>query len=89
MTEPIQCDDEGCEHFGTAHVCTDHHLLRMTAYPPDGPYERWEVTVEATGEVIIAGQMPVDQDAVQRACAAYHARIATDWLRINRLFSNG
>ncbi len=54
---------------------TDPHLLRMTAYPPEGPYDRWEVTVEATGEVIIGGTMPVDQEAVREACAAYHARI--------------
>ena len=51
---------------------TDPHLLRMTAYLPEG---RWEVTVEATGEVIIGGTMPVDQEAVREACAAYRARI--------------
>jgi hypothetical protein len=58
---------------------TDLHILLMTAYPPgDGiavPYERWEVTVEATGEVILGGPMPVDQEAVREACDAYHKRI--------------
>lgn len=54
----------------------DLHTLLMTAYPPgNGPYERWELTVEATGEVIISGTMPIDEEAVRKACAAYHARI--------------
>lgn len=53
----------------------DPHLLRMTAYPPGGPYERWEVTVEETGELIIAGAWPIDEDAVRAACTAYHERI--------------
>lgn len=52
---------------------TDLTILRMTAYPPGhGPYDRWEVTVEATGVVLIGGPMPVDQDAVRAVCAAYH-----------------
>jgi hypothetical protein len=57
----------------------DPRVLRMTAYPPgDGiavPYERWELTVEDTGEVLLSGPMPVDQDAVRAACAAYRERL--------------
>lgn len=71
---------------------TDAHILRMTAYPPGyGPYERWEVTFEATGELIIKGDMPVDQDAVRSACSAYHHRLeeANRIARITREISNG
>lgn len=54
----------------------DLHLLRMTPYPiGPGPYERWEVTVEATGAVVISGAMPLDEDAVRAACKAYHEGI--------------
>lgn len=54
----------------------DPHLLRMTAYPPGpGPYERWELTVEATGEVLMAGSMPLDHDAIREFCRDYHRRI--------------
>jgi hypothetical protein len=54
----------------------DPHLLRLTAYPPGpGPYDRWEVTAEATGEVIAGGIMPIDEAYVREACDAYHRRI--------------
>lgn len=60
---------------------TDLHRIRLTAYPPgDGPYECWELTVEATGEVLLAGtQFPVtDQparDAIRTACATHHSKV--------------
>jgi hypothetical protein len=52
---------------------SDLRILQMTAYPDGpGPYGRWEVTVKATGAVIIAGDMPVDQNLVRAATEAYH-----------------
>lgn len=55
---------------------TDPHILRMTAYPPGhGPYERWELTVEATGEVLLGGPWPIDMEAVGQARDEYHRRI--------------
>lgn len=50
--------------------------LRLTAYPPgDGPYDRWELTVEETGEVLAkADTMPVDEATVRSAATAYRAR---------------
>lgn len=60
---------------------TNLHLLRMTAYPlGNGPYERWELTVEATGEVLLTGtQFPIDEqpvrDAIRAACDAHHAKV--------------
>ena len=55
---------------------TGLHVLRMTAYPPgDGPYERWELTVEATGEILLGGPWPIDHDAVEQACAEHHRRV--------------
>ena len=50
--------------------------LRLTAFPPgDGPYERWELTVEETGEVLATGDtMPVDQQELQKATRAYWER---------------
>jgi hypothetical protein len=57
---------------------TDPHLLTLTAYPPGpGPYERWEVTTP-TGEVVISGSMPIDEEALQKACQAYHVRIENE-----------
>lgn len=50
------------------------HVLRMTAYPTGpGPYDRWELTVEATRTVLASGTMPVNMDVVRAASAAYHA----------------
>lgn len=47
----------------------------MTAFPAgNGPYERYEVTVEVTGEVLFASPMPIDREAVSAACAAFRAR---------------
>jgi hypothetical protein len=49
--------------------------FRLTAYPPDGPYERWELTLEGTGELILAGPWPYEDDAIRKACDAYRAKI--------------
>jgi hypothetical protein len=58
-----------------AETTTNPHTLTMTAYPAgDGPYDRWEVTTP-TGEVLIAGSFPVDQNAVRSACEEYHHRL--------------
>ena len=48
--------------------------LRLTAFPPTKPYERWELTVETTGEILASGSMPVDERVVRAASDAYHAR---------------
>jgi hypothetical protein len=45
--------------------------LRLTAYPPDGPFERWELTVEATGEVLASGLMPASEEVIRSVAAAY------------------
>jgi hypothetical protein len=45
--------------------------LRVTAYPRKGPYDRWELTVEATGEVLASGPMPADNEAIRAAASAY------------------
>jgi hypothetical protein len=51
------------------------HILTMTAYPPgNGPYERWELTVDRTGELLVLGEFPLDHDAIRAACAAYRKR---------------
>lgn len=51
-------------------------IITLTAYPPGpGPYERWELTVDRTGEVLLKGDtFPIDRDAVRAACNAYHQR---------------
>jgi hypothetical protein len=49
-------------------------VFRMIAYPPEGPYERWELTVEETGEVLLRGAFPYDRDVVDEACDAYCER---------------
>lgn len=65
-------------------MTTDLHRVRLTAYPPGfGPYERWELTVEATGEVLLTGtQFPIDEQptrgAIREACDAHHARVEAD-----------
>ena len=47
-------------------------LFRLTLLPAgDGPYERWELTVEATGEVVLAGRMPVDETGIRNAATRY------------------
>ena len=49
--------------------------MSLTCYRPgDGPYERWELTVEETGELLLSGVMPIDENAVRQAVAEYRAR---------------
>jgi hypothetical protein len=44
----------------------------ITGYPVGpGPHDRWEMTADATGEVIIGGPMPIDEVAVREAGAEY------------------
>lgn len=55
------------------------HAIRLTALPPgDGPYERWELMSEFTGEILLQGPMPIDQGAIRAACDAFHRRIDAD-----------
>jgi hypothetical protein len=54
----------------------NHHMFLLTAYPPGpGQYSLWELTVEATGEVLATDLMPIDEDWVRKACADYRARV--------------
>ena len=48
--------------------------LRLSAFPPTEPYERWELMVETTGEILASGSMPLDEHVVRAASDAYHAR---------------
>jgi hypothetical protein len=49
--------------------------LTFTAYPAGpGPYTNFEVTTPA-GEVLLAGALPWDEDAVRGVCEAYHQRM--------------
>jgi hypothetical protein len=51
-------------------------VLRLTAFPPGyGPYERWELTVEETGEVLANGPAPPDAEIIGVAADAYRARV--------------
>ena len=54
----------------------DRHRLTLRAYPENEPYERWQITNE-DGEVIVEGEMPIDEELVRDRCQAYHKRI--DW----------
>jgi hypothetical protein len=51
-------------------------LMRLTCYPMGpGPHDRWELAVEATGEVLLSGtEFPIDPDAIRQAVDAYEAR---------------
>ena len=71
MRNPTQMSDDDYERRRAA----DKHLLRLTAYPAEGPYERWELTAESTGEILLQGKMPVDENAVREAASAYHQRV--------------
>lgn len=54
---------------------TDPHLLRLTAFPASGgPYERWEMMAECSGEILARGKFPPDPDEISRVSAAYHSR---------------
>lgn len=49
--------------------------LRLTAYPPGGPYNHWELVVEETGEVLLEGAtFPIPSEIINAASRAYHAR---------------
>lgn len=69
---------------------TDPHLLRLTAFPASGgPYERWEMMVECSGEILARGKFPPDPDEISRISAAYHSRpelavTPGDWLPVGR-----
>lgn len=53
--------------------------LLVTAYPPGGPYDRWELTDEATGDVLASGPMPCDYGAIRAAASAYRIAVVTWW----------
>lgn len=53
-------------------------LVEVRCHPAGGPFERWELIALVDGEVLAAGPMPVDLDAVRTACWAYRRRHKPD-----------
>ncbi len=53
----------------------ENRQLRLTTLPEGaGPYDRWELTVESTGELLASGPMPLDERIIRTAGFAYRAR---------------
>jgi hypothetical protein len=69
----VRVEDAGIVSGTQRDLYRDLHNVRMTPYPiGDGPYDRWELAVEATGQVLLEGKFPMDRDAVRAVCYDYH-----------------
>ena len=54
----------------------DPHRLLMTGLPVgQGPYDRYQLSVQDVGLVLAAGTWPYDPDRIRALCRAYHEAI--------------